>query len=410
MIENTRTRIAAQVTPSPHPENPPEAEAGTLFDRVYLEKYLSPLLGVPVHVHSVLPLRGNDSSKGNGSGLLLRIDYTAGGDRRRAVLETTSRTPLGHEFQDDHTRAHRRAHEALNRLARQGRSLDGGAVEGMEGLVSLWRSKEFFHLTEFVEGRPYGEDLVRLKLGGYPISLDRERTDSLADYLAEIHQERRPDTGLYTFRIRELLGEGGSILGLVDSSPDRPGFITPENLQHLKQSCRVWKRRLEGRSHRLRRVHGDFHPWNLLFSEGSNFTALDRSAHQWGDPADDVTCLSMNYLFFALQSPECTRKTFVDLFRRFWNRYLEKTGDEEMLEVAAPYLAFQSLTLANPLGSPDLDKKVQRGLTSFMSRVLDVPRFNPDHVEEYLYDRPEPLRFRIPGLLCRAYEIGEFGR
>ena len=35
-------------------------------------------------------------------------------------------------------------------------------------------------------------------------------------------------------------------------------------------------------------MHGDFHPWNLLFREGVEFSVLDRSRGEWGEPADDV--------------------------------------------------------------------------------------------------------------------------
>ena len=147
---------------------------------------------------------------------------------------------------------------------------------------------------DFVEGQGYFQDLARLKLGGPVRDLDRDRADALCDYLVGIHATRGGDPGLYVRRIRELLGHGECIMGLVDSYPPRFDFITPGLLEGLEHRCLAWRWRLKDRTHRLRQVHGDFHPWNLLFREGTDFTALDRSRGEWGEPADDVTCLTTN--------------------------------------------------------------------------------------------------------------------
>jgi aminoglycoside phosphotransferase (APT) family kinase protein len=50
-------------------------------------------------------------------------------------------------------------------------------------------------------------------------------------------------------------------------------------------------------------VHGDFHPWNILFQNDCDFAVLDRSRGEWGDPADDVAPLTINYLFDPREAP-----------------------------------------------------------------------------------------------------------
>jgi aminoglycoside phosphotransferase (APT) family kinase protein len=49
----------------------------------------------------------------------------------------------------------------------------------------------------------------------------------------------------------------------------------------------TWRLRLKSLTHRLRQVHGDFHPWNILFRSAAEFSLLDRSRGEYGDPADD---------------------------------------------------------------------------------------------------------------------------
>ena len=82
------------------------------------------------------------------------------------------------------------------------------------------------------------------------------------------------------------------------------------------------------------------------------FSLLDRSRGEYGDPADDVASLTMNYLFFSLQRSGRLEGALESLFLRFWQRYLEESGDREMLSVVAPFLAFRGLVMASPLWYP----------------------------------------------------------
>ena len=75
-----------------------------------------------------------------------------------------------------------------------------------------------------------------------------------------------------------------------------------------------------------------FHPWNILFAKGAEFRVLDRSRGEWGDPADDVACITSNYLFFSLQRYERLHGVLETLFQRFWQRYLAGSGDRECFE------------------------------------------------------------------------------
>jgi aminoglycoside phosphotransferase family enzyme len=130
-------------------------------------------------------------------------------------------------------------------------------------------------------------------------------------------------------------------------------------------------------------VHGDFHPWNILFRTGNDFTVLDRSRGEWGESTDDVTCLTINYLFSSLQRHGRLAGPFATLFGRFWQRYLEQTKDHEMLAVAAPFFAFRALVLANPLWYPNLAEPLRRKLFAFIRRLLDAETFDPHRVNEY---------------------------
>src|SRR5204863_869916 len=122
----------------------------------------------------------------------------------------------------------------------------------------------------------------------------------------------------------------------------------------IEQQCVRWRWKLKGRTHRLRQVHGDFHPWNILFGRETEVRVLDRSRGEWGDTADDVASITANYVFFSLQRSRRLEGALETLFSRFWDRYLSRTQDRELLEVVAPFFAFRGLVIASPVWYPTL--------------------------------------------------------
>jgi aminoglycoside phosphotransferase family enzyme len=81
---------------------------------------------------------------------------------------------------------------------------------------------------------------------------------------------------------------------------------------------------------------------------------------------------------------------FAELWTRFYDGYLARTHDRELLEVIPPYLVWRALVVASPVWYPHystvgvepgrragLDDRVRRALFRFIDRVLDVERLEP---------------------------------
>jgi hypothetical protein len=349
-----------------------------------MEQYLGLLLGKRVRVLglTVLGEASDGDVKAYGYGTPVRVDYQPAGEAcSSAVFHTMRANPFGHEHMADRAQVLLSQHRAFNRLPRHVRSLDVGAFQFDGSLISLGKAEEFCLLTEYAPGTPYAKDLERLMSDTHSLSdLDRERADALCDYLVEIHKTPGPDAGLYTRRIRELVGAGECIMGLTDSYPAttlaHPLFPATV-LEEIEHQCVRWRWKLKPLTHRLRQVHGDFHPWNILFQTGVEFGVLDRSRGEWGEPADDVTCLTLNYLFFSLQQSGRFEDPWKTLFQSFWERYLAESGDREILKVAGPFFAFRGLVLASPVWYPALSDNVRGKLLAFVKAVLAQDEFDP---------------------------------
>ena len=207
------------------------------FNPAAISGYLQAVLRKPIDAVRVTPLGGGrQGDKGYGYGIPLRVDYEAGGTPRRAVIESVRPGPFGHDHMADRAQQLLWAHDAFGRLPRHVRSLDVGAVRASGELVPLGNAEELFMLAEFVDGREYADDLIRLRAGGPLLALDRERADALADYLVEIHRTRGGDAGLYLRRVRELVGHGECIFGVCDSYPS-DGPVRLERLREMKSAA-----------------------------------------------------------------------------------------------------------------------------------------------------------------------------
>jgi hypothetical protein len=350
-------------------------------------KYLASVFHAPVRVLSLTTLEAEepaDKLKSFGYGSPFFIEFDINGVRRKVVLETMAASSFGHDHFSDRAQAILWEYSAFNDLPRHVRTVDCGAFLDSGEALSLGAAREFFLLTDFVTGVGYFRDLERIRSTGRATFEDLERVRALSTYLAEIHSRKNVVPGLYVRRIRELIGHGECIMGLIDNYPPVFDFIDASLLSSIERSCIEWRWRLKNRTHRLCQVHGDFHPWNILFRAGTDFTLLDRSRGAWGEPADDTTCLAINFLFSSLLRSGRLQGAFEDMFRLFWEVYLDRTNDLEMFDVAAPFFAWRGLVIGSPVWYPNIPDTVRKSVFNFIQNVLDSSRFDPSDVNRYL--------------------------
>jgi len=358
------------------------------FDRTHLEVYLQSLYRCPVRVTRIRELGDSEDEervKEYGYGVPLLIELDCDGVEDRLVFHTMSENPFGHERRSDRARNLLLDYATFNRLPQHVEALDVGTLDAGGDLVSLGETGEFFLLTRYAPGRLYALDLKRIARVGVLQPGDEERCRALADYLARIHALKGGKPLLYRRRIRDLLGHGEGVMGMMDAYPPDFELAPRERLREIEQRCVDWRWRIKDSDQRLSQVHGDFHPWNVLFQdEGTGFFLLDRSRGEWGEPADDVTAMTINYILFSLRQTGALQGPFHRLYRLFWQRYLERTGDSEILRFAQPFYAWRALVVAHPVWYPNLERSVREALFHFIENVLATERFDPDRTGIYI--------------------------
>jgi hypothetical protein len=368
-----------------------------------IKKYLNERFGAPVKIISVKEKKfglelGSESKTGEikgfgyGKPYFVEFETEIKGkiERKEVVISSMKGNGFGHDHFSDRAQILIWQHHAFNKLEKHVRSFDVGYFTKEGEMKSASDAEEYFIVCDKVEGEEYFKDLDRLKEGKELRKEDEERVSALASYLAEIHGVKKEDANLnrnlYIRRVRDLVGHGECIFGLNDSYPSQSKFITSEELKDIEKKTIDWRWKLKQKTERLCMVHGDFHPWNVLFREGTDFTVLDRSRGEWGEAADDVSSMTINYLFFGLLKTkgEEIDTDFKQLYDLFFDVYLEKTGDYELLEVIQPFYAFRGLVVASPVWYPHISVDTRRKLFNFIKNVLEEEEFDYKNAEGYL--------------------------
>jgi streptomycin 6-kinase len=319
----------------------------------------------------VIALRDDESAgaemKALGYARLLRIETTAG----TVVFRTLRPDEFGHDRRADRVESLVLAYDTFGKIPHHVGAVDVGMIRNDGALVPLADTGEPYLITTWTEGTLYADDLRRVA-DGMATDEDLARAEALARVLLEIHAQPGTHPGAYTRAIRDLLGLGESIFGMVDSYD--ADTVAPARLQAIEEACLAWRWKLRGQNHRLRRTHGDFHPFNIVFGE-RGVSLLDASRGVEGDPADDVAALSINYLFFATKQTDW-RSGLGALWSRFWSVYL--AGDRvDVCAAIAPFFAWRALVIASPKWYPHMSAADRDRILRFAERALAADRFDP---------------------------------
>jgi len=356
-----------------------------------LQGYLSNRLGRKVRLTSLKKIGEGFHNAG------FLLSFKAGRKEERLVMRVVrGDIGWGHDYLGDRAAVLLLQHRLFN-TAPKGtccKSVDVAAISNSGQILSIGDTVEFFDLVEEVtdkQGKPYAEDLFRIARERTLKEKDLRRCDALVNYLARLHAQKKHNPILYTRHIRDLIGHGEMLMGVIDTYPDirSMDFTSPKEIERIEVKAVEWRNKIKFMSHRLSRIHGDFHPFgNIRFREDDSVMALDLAREEFGEPADDVSCLSINYIFFSVWHYGEFADPFKTLFNRFIEGYIRATNDQEMLRAIPPFYAFRGLVVTHPHYYPDMEHGKRRLMLNFILNVLSDEKFEVSKVNEYLTHNP----------------------
>ncbi|MBI5408286.1 MAG: phosphotransferase [Nitrospirae bacterium] len=339
-----------------------------------------------------------------GAGFLIDMETKAG--RKAYVIKGLFPEGLGHDHPSDRAGVFLLDFDEFENLPKHVKAVDVLSEMPDGSIKSISGGKEYYLLMERAEGRHYFNDLVAFAGKEKLDDTDIEKIKTMTSYLAEIHSVKKESRHLYWRKIRDTVGHGECLMGVFDTYPD--GIVSYEKMAAIEKKCIDWRAKLKPKFKRLCRIHGDFHPGNIWFKAVSSqrsavsdtppippvdkggqgevidFILLDRSRGPWGEAADDVTAMTINYIFFSINNYGEMRGVYLEALKLFYDEYIKKTGDAELLEVVAPFYAFRGAVVANPVFYPEVTPENRRRIFNFVHGVLDDESFRIEKVNGYI--------------------------
>ncbi|MEE9459311.1 MAG: hypothetical protein V3V84_06095 [Candidatus Bathyarchaeia archaeon] len=361
------------------------------IDSKEIEDYLGTLFGAPTKLISIEKI--GEGFHNAGFLIILSISNQI---KRIVMRVVRGDTGWGHDYLSDHSSVLLLQHSLL-RSAPVGtcsESFDVAALMSDGTIKSIGESIEFLHFVDEIpesESSPYSKDLFKIAEKQSLSDNDILRARVIAEYLAKLHSQKNQNPNLYSRHIRDLIGHGEMLMGVIDTYPpaNNLDFTSIEELERIEIETVRWRNRIKYSSERCSRIHGDVHPFgNLRFKSDNSILALDMSREKFGEPADDVAGMSINYLFFSIWKHGKLTPHFEKLFRIFLDEYINKTRDKDILRYMPPFYAFRGTVIAHPLYYPDLETFKRRKIFNFILNVINDKEFNSDNLESYIEKEP----------------------
>ena len=310
------------------------------------------------------------------------------GKAKEVVLRTLMPANFSHDWLSDRAKVFVLQHELARAIPNHIKSFDVSGYTKGGGLVSLGDIKEYFQIVEIAKGISYSQDFQRIMGTGKLAEGDIRKAIRLSDQLVRIHGKKFKGSkdelrSVRRRHSRDALGHGEMMIGVVDTYPDRSSFITKAKLTDIICKAKKFREGIKDVPFTPCRMHGDFHPGNVLF-DGKKLTLLDASREAYGDPADDVTTMAINYIWFAVMQTGKFDGPFAKLFNAYWNNYFRKTKSRHILKTAGIYFVFRGVVVAHPVFYHLQSDSVRKKMLKFVENVLSAKAFDPKKINKYL--------------------------
>jgi aminoglycoside phosphotransferase (APT) family kinase protein len=315
-----------------------------------------------------------------GSGFLVELRTRRGTESY--VIKSLVSEGFGHDYPSDRAAVFLLDLDEFNTFPAHVKAIDVLAEMADGSVKSVGGGREYYLLMEQGKGIDYFRDLNKLSQKNRLEKSDIEKIKALTSYLARVHGIKKDSRTLYWRKLRDTIGHGECLMGILDLYPT--GILSDSQMKDIIKKAIDWNYELKPKFRRLSQIHGDFHPGNIWFENSTDFILLDRSRGPWGEPADDITALTINYIFFSVKYHGMVKGPYLEALNLFYEDYIRLSGDEEINSVVQLFYAFRGVVIANPVFYPDLSHERRLMIFRFINNVLNSDRFDTEKLNEYL--------------------------
>ncbi|MBW2984175.1 hypothetical protein KY361_03615 [Candidatus Woesearchaeota archaeon] len=321
-------------------------------------------------------------------GVGYKIIYMVDRALKTVILRVERPVGFSHDYPSDRAKVFILQHALSGLIPNHIRSID---VVGLSKnkIVSIGGCKDFYQFVEEAQGTYYKEDLDKLLKKGHLGTIDRKKALFLSNYLVDLHKKKfkGPEDmakSIHRRHTRDVIGNGEMLIGVLDTYPGRVDWLSKEDITDLIKRAVAFREKIKDKHNRLCRMHGDFHPANIIFRNSNKLKVLDASRELWGEPADDITSLGINYIWYALMHKGNFSGPFKELFEIFWDTYISKTKDYGVNKIAPLFFAFRGVVVAHPTFYKGQSDNTRSKIFNFINAVLDEEEFDYKKINHYL--------------------------
>ncbi|MGK0209561.1 MAG: hypothetical protein ACI83O_000840 [Patescibacteria group bacterium] len=330
-----------------------------------------------------------------GSGIVgtgYRITYNDNNKIKTLIIKSIFKENLGMDNPGDRAASLLQAHTNYNTMRNHIKSKDVIVLKNKKA-ESIGNAEEFYIAMEEASGKDMFTDLDNID-NDKSYQLFLEKTKKIAQDLVELHKNKVNNPILYKRKIRDTIGSGGSLMGVLDMHTIEDYSKYKTHWETIIKECIPYWSKSKHLTHRCCEIHGDFHPGNIWFKE-KKVTYLDRAGGRFGEPADDLTAFFINPIFYSIIKHGNFQGKYKEIFDMFWNTYFKQTKDKEMRTIMAPYIAFRASVITNPmfyndekLGGKENAQQIRIKILSLTINILQDKEFKPEKINQYLNQNP----------------------
>lgn len=312
-----------------------------------------------------------------GSGFMatgFQVNFKVRKEIKKVVIRIINPVDFSNDYPPDRMTSFWIQHHSAKHLPKHVKSLGIVGINKSTKQIGIVEDfNEFIQVLDWAEGEEYFVDLEKILQTNHVSKDNLKKVLLLSNYLAKIHQKKFKGSkdqalSLYKRHTRDYIGSR-FMIDVLDTYPKEISFTNWNKMHKLVFEVYKYREKYKNNFERLSKIHGDFHPGNIRFQDKNKFIVLDASRAIWGEPADDVACLGINYLWYALKQTGKFKGVFKELFDVFWKNYLDKTQDKEICHTLPMFVAIRSVVLKHPLYFSVSDQ-IRKKILAFSFKIL----------------------------------------